>query len=149
MTSGILRQTSHGLGAPLDLPAHEPDPALDELAHAVIGAAIEVHKELGPGYLESVYQEALSAELDLRHLRFARQVPVHVLYKGLPVGQARIDIIVEDRLIVELKTVDRLAPVHVAQVLSYLKTLRQPLGLLFNFKVAVLREGIRRVILSL
>ena len=124
----------------------EPDAAIDALAHRVIGAAIEVHRELGPGYLECVYEEALCVELALRQTHFARQAPFHLLYKGVPVGEGRIDLLVEERLVVELKTVDRLAPIHIAQILSYLKALRQPLGLLINFKVA--RAGVRRVVLS-
>jgi len=125
----------------------EPDDKLDALAHQVIGAAIEVHCALGPGYLESLYEEALCVELALRRITFARQVPVPVRYKNVVVGEGRIDLLVGARLVVELKTVDHFTPVHTAQVLSYLKTLRQPLGLLINFKVAVLRKGLRRVVL--
>jgi len=126
----------------------EPDTGLDAIAHEVIGAAIEVHRELGPGYLESVYEEALSVEFGLRQLKFARQVPVRAVYKGVTVGAARLDMLVEGQLVVELKTVDAIAPIHLAQVLSYLKAERQPLGLLINFKVPVLCHGVRRVILS-
>ena len=127
----------------------EPDVAIDTLAHRVIGAAIDVHRKLGPGYLECVYEEALCVELALRQMHFARQAPFHLLYKGVPVGERRVDLLVEQRLVVELKAVDRLAPIHLAQALSYLKALRQPLGLLINFNVPVLRDGIRRRVLNL
>src|SRR5574337_1997226 len=100
----------------------EPDKQLDQLAHAVIGAAIEVHRTLGPGFLESVYEDALCFELELRHIHYERQHIIAVNYKGRHVGEGRIDILVENRLIVELKAVEELAPVHTAQVISYLKT---------------------------
>ncbi len=126
----------------------EPDSKLDQVAHAVIGAAIEVHRTLGPGFLESVYEEALAVELSLRGFGFRRQVPVAVGYKGRPVGEARLDFLVEDSLIVELKAVDELAPIHHAQVISYLKATGHHLALLINFNVPVLRDGIKRVVLS-
>lgn len=126
----------------------EPDSKLDELARAVIGAAIEVHRTLGPGFLESVYEEALAVELDLRGIEFRRQVPVAVNYKGRAVGEARLDFLVEDGLIVELKAVDELAPIHQAQVISYLKASGRRLALLINFNVPVLRGGIKRIVLS-
>ncbi len=125
----------------------EPDAELDGLAHRVIGSAIEVHKILGPGYLESVYEEALAVELTSQQIPFARQVAFGVDYKGTIVGHGRIDILVANRLIVELKAVECFAPIHVAQVLSYLKASKLRLGLLVTFNVRVLRDGIRRVIL--
>ena len=126
----------------------KPDGTTDNLATAVIGAAIEVHRILGPGYLESIYESALAVELELRGVPFERQKPVCVSYKGHKIGEGRLDLLVGDRLIVELKTVDGLAPIHTAQVMSYLKTMNLPLGLLINFNVPVLRYGVRRVILS-
>ena len=126
----------------------EPGKEIDDLANAVIGAAIEVHRILGPGYLESVYEEALAVELGLRGLSFERQRPMGVEYKGHTVGQGRLDLLVGGKLIVELKAVDALAPIHTAQVMSYLKTLRFPLGLLINFNVPLLKHGIKRVVLS-
>ncbi|XXX71722.1 GxxExxY protein [Sorangium sp. So ce134] len=126
----------------------EPDAELDRLAHCVIGAALEVHRTLGPGFLEAVYEEALCVELSFRRIPFARQVPIGVGYKGNLVGQARMDLVVDDQLVVELKATERIAPVHVAQVLSYLKAARLRLGLVINFNVAVLRTGVRRVVLS-
>ena len=113
----------------------EPDADVDELARRVIGAAIEVHRHLGPGFLESVYEEALCVELELREIPFERQRPIGVDYKGHSVGQGRLDLLVGDRLLIELKAVDRLAPIHNAQVMSYLKATKLHLGLLINFDV--------------
>ncbi|MCB9578381.1 MAG: GxxExxY protein [Polyangiaceae bacterium] len=126
----------------------EPSAEIDHLARRVIGAAIEVHRCLGPGFLEAVYEEALCVELALHGIRFARQVPVGVKYKGELVGEARLDLLVEDELVVELKAVESIAPIHWAQVLSYLKATRHRLGLLINFNVDVLQRGIKRVVRS-
>ena len=126
----------------------EPDWIIDALASAVIGAALEVHRILGPGYLESIYEEALSVELELRGIVFERQKPINVEYKRLRVGESRLDLLVGGRLIVELKAVEALAAIHIAQVMSYLKTLNVPLGLLINFRVPLLKQGIKRVVLS-
>lgn len=126
----------------------EPSREADDLATAVIGAAIEVHRVLGPGYLEIVYERALAFELELRGVPFERQSPVCVAYKGREVGEGRLDLLVGGTLIVELKTVDVLAPIHTAQIMSYLKAMRLPLGLIINFKVPVLKQGIKRVVLS-
>ena len=120
----------------------------DELTGKIIGAAIEVHRHLGPGFLESVYEEALCVELELRKIPFDRQRPIGVDYKGHSVGQGRLDLLVGDKLLVELKAVDRLAPIHNAQVISYLKATHLHLGLLINFNVPLLKDGIRRVIWS-
>jgi GxxExxY protein len=114
----------------------------DELSHAVIGAALEVHRALGPGFLESVYEEALCVELKLRAVSFVRQLPVAVLYKGQPVGESKIDLLVRNVLVVELKAVESLAPIHTAQVLSYLKATKLRRVLLINFNVPVLKQGI-------
>jgi GxxExxY protein len=121
---------------------------LNELTQAVIGAAIEVHRHLGPGYLETVYEAALATEMGLRKIPYERQVPVAVLYKGCAVGEGRADFVVGKVLLVELKAVDRFAPIHRAQVISYLKALRLHLGLLLNFNVPALRAGVQRVIRS-
>ena len=126
----------------------EPPADVDVLAHTVVGAALEVHRTLGPGYLESVYEEALGVELQLRGVAFKRQVPFGIQYKGHNVGEGRIDLLVADKLLVELKAVEVLAPIHTAQVLSYLKATRLPLGLLLNFNVPVLKDGVKRVVLS-
>ncbi|QHI69673.1 GxxExxY protein [Tichowtungia aerotolerans] len=126
----------------------EPSRKVDEMAALVIDAALEVHKVLGPGFLESVYEDALCLELSLRNIFFERQKAVHVLYKGSAVGEGRIDILVGGELIVELKAVEELAPIHTAQVLSYLKATGFSLGLLVNFNVPLLKNDIKRVVLS-
>jgi len=140
MSDQLAKRSSWGHG--------EPSTALDRVTHGVIGAAIEVHRVLGPGLLESIYEDALCVELKLAGLSFERQLPVKVHYKGLPIGEARIDLLVCGNLIVELKTVEKFAPVHTAQVLSYLKIMNLRLGLLVNFNVAQLRQGLKRVIRS-
>lgn len=126
----------------------EPSLELDHLANSVIGAAIEVHRTLGPGYLEAVCEEALCIELDLRRIPYARQVSVALDYKGHSVGEGRLDLLVGDQLILELKAVESLLPIHQAQIMSYMKTTGKQLGLLINFNVPVLRSGIKRVILN-
>lgn len=126
----------------------EPDGRVDELARAVIGAAIEVHRCLGPGYLERVYEGALRVELRVRGIAFERQRALPVVYKGQAIGQGRIDFLVEDSLILELKAVDTLLPIHTAQMISYLKALRCRLGLIINFNVPMLRMGIQRIVMS-
>ena len=124
----------------------EPNQKSDELARAVIGAAIEVHRQLGPGFLESLYEEALCIELEQRLVPFERQKEISVLYKGRPIGQQRIDLLVGGSLIVELKAVEALAEIHKAQVISYLKATHLSLGLLINFNVPVLKDGIHRIV---
>jgi GxxExxY protein len=124
----------------------EPSREVDLLAHTVIGAALDVHRTLGPGYLEEVYQQALELELTLRGVPFQRQAPAGVVYKNVSIGTFRIDLVIDDRLLVELKAVESIAPVHIAQVVSYLKATAHELGLILNFNVPVLREGIRRVL---
>lgn len=124
----------------------EPDDALDALAHQVIGAAIAVHRELGPGFLESVYESALCIELTERGIPFVRQAMLRVYYHGQEVGEGRIDLWVANRLVVELKAVEKLAPIHRAQLLSYLRATRMRLGLLINFNEPVLKDGLARII---
>ena len=126
----------------------EPDAGTDSLAHAVIGAAIEVHRTLGPGFLENVYEEALSVELALRSIAFERQRLVDLVYKGVPSATHRLDLLVGHRLVVELKAVDGLAPVHFSQMISYLNATRLTLGLLINFAVPILKHGIHRIVRS-
>jgi GxxExxY protein len=126
----------------------EPDEELDRLAHEVIGAAIEVHRILGPGFLESVYEEALIVELGLRTIPVQRQVPIPLVYKGVAIGQGRLDLLVQGKLIVEIKTVEALAPIHKAQTISYLKATGLQLALLINFNAAVLKDGIKRIVRS-
>ena len=118
------------------------------MTDAVIASAIEVHRELGPGLLERIYEAAMNIELRLRGLNVERQVEVPMLYKGESLGSSyRVDLLVERDLVVELKAVDRLAPVHTAQLLTYLRLLKVPTGLLINFNQAQLRQGIKRVAL--
>lgn len=127
---------------------HEPDSRTDALAREVIGAAIEVHRHLGPGFLEKVYEEALCVELRLRKIPFERQRPAKVEYKGEYVGEGQLDLLVDERLIVELKAVREVAPIHRAIVVSYLKATEKSLALLINFKVSRLKDGVQRVVLS-
>jgi GxxExxY protein len=126
----------------------EPDQETDKLAHAVMGAAIEVHRHHGPGFHEEIYQRSMQVELGLRGLPFRPQAPIKVEYKGALVGGGKLDLLVDDLLVVELKAVKAVAPVHKARVLSYLKATGKHLGLLINFNVAVLRKGIHRIIRS-
>lgn len=116
-----------------------------ELSGRIIGAAIEVHRALGPGFLESVYEAALAIELTHQGIAFSRQVPIELGYRGHPVGEGRIDLIIERSIIVELKAVEKLIPLYEQQLLSYLKVTGLRLGLLMNFNVGVLNQGVRRV----
>ena len=120
---------------------------INVLTSEVIGAAIEVHKNVGPGLLESVYEECLCCELGIRGISFERQKPLPVIYKGkqLDCGY-RLDIVVENRIILELKSCEKFEPIHKAQLLSYLRLSGVNLGLLLNFNVAFMREGIVRVV---
>jgi GxxExxY protein len=133
---------------PQDRQVAEPDAETDHLAQEVIGAAIEVHRALGPGFLESVYEQAMSIELGLSGIPCERQVAVAVSYKGHSIGESRLDLLVGGKLIVELKAVDQLAPIHAAQVMSYLKATGHRLGLLINFNVVRLKDGVKRIVLS-
>ena len=122
----------------------------NDLATNVIGAAIEVHRALGPGMLESTYQQCLARELDLLRIPYVRELPVALEYKGMEVEQAyRLDFLVNDLIVVELKSVQSVDPVHKAQLLTYLKWSGKRLGLLLNFNVPVLRSGIHRVVNNL
>src|SRR5215475_2908905 len=117
---------------------------INKLTEKNIGCAIEVHRVLGPGLLESVYEAALCVELSDSGLKFQRQVNIPALYKGRQVGQYRIDLIVEDAVIVELKSVDRHDPVFEAQVLTYLRVTGKKVGLLINFNSKLLKSGVKR-----
>jgi GxxExxY protein len=121
----------------------------EELTEKVIGAAIEVHRALGPGLLESAYEECMCRELDLRGLAFQRQVPLPVEYKGVKLDCGyRLDLVVQEAVILELKCVDHILPVHEAQLLTYLKLTGKRIGLIINFNVSVLvRGGIVRKVL--
>lgn len=119
----------------------------NEITEAIIGGAIAVHRELGPGLLESAYESCLLVELAERRLRVERQRPVVVRYRGIVVDQAyRLDLLVEDLVVVELKVVEKLLPIHEAQLLSYLKLTGLKVGLLINFNVLVLKDGVKRLV---
>ena len=121
---------------------------VNEITGQVIGAAIEVHRELGPGLLESAYEECLARELALRQIPFERQKPVPLKYKGADVDAGfRLDFLVADQVVVELKAVDSLQPIHVAQVMTYLKLTGLRIALLMNFNTKVLTKSIRRIAL--
>jgi GxxExxY protein len=126
----------------------EPSKEADELARRVIGAAIEVHRALGPGYIESVYEEAICIEIDDLRIPFERQVKIAVEYKGRKVGEGRLDLLVAKILPVELKAVESFAAIHQAQLISYLKMTHLQLGRLINFNVPILKNGIKRVIFT-
>lgn len=120
---------------------------LNDITGEIIDAAIEVHKTLGPGLLESVYEKALKRELELRGLKADNQQPVEVIYKGVNVADdLRLDMIVEDKVIVELKSVEELKEVHYKQLQTYLRLLDKRVGLLINFNVVLLKNGIHRVV---
>jgi GxxExxY protein len=117
---------------------------LNQLTHAAIGAAMRVHSSLGPGLPERLYAAALAIELDRRGIRFAREVPVCVRYEGHELGELRLDLVVSDSIVVELKAVEAVHDLHLAQLVSYLKAGQFPLGVLINFNVPVLKDGIYR-----
>jgi GxxExxY protein len=116
----------------------------DPLTQRIIGCAIEVHRQLGPGLLERNYEEALCLELTEANLAYTRQLRVPVLYKSHVIGEHRPDLVVADRIVVEVKSVEAINPVHHAQILAYMRILRLPVGLLLNFNSAVLRTNVRR-----
>ena len=119
----------------------------NDCATAVIGAAIDVHRELGVGLLESAYELAMAIELEQRGLRFRRQITLPAVYKGVDLGDAyRLDFLVEDLVIIEIKAVTSLAPIHSAQMLTYLRLTKKRLGMLLNFHANTIREGTRRVV---
>lgn len=121
----------------------------DALTHAVIGAAIEVHQVLGPGLLESLYERALCRELALRDIPYQRQVNIPVRYKDeLIEGNLRLDLVVANTLIVELKAADRILPIHEAHLLSYLKLSGLHVGLIINFHAIRIKDGLKRLVLG-
>lgn len=120
---------------------------INKLTGAVIGAAIEVHKTLGPGLLESIYEQCLCHELGLRKISYQRQEPLPVQYKGIKLDCGyRMDVLVEDQIILELKACESIEPIHKAQLLTYLKLSDLNIGLLLNFNVPVMKEGIVRMV---
>ncbi|MDB5358472.1 MAG: hypothetical protein JWN24_4925 [Phycisphaerales bacterium] len=125
----------------------EPDAELNEISNAVIGAAIEVHRTLGPGFLESVYEEAMAIEMRLCGIPFSRQHRFQITYKGVVVGKGSLDFLVRERVIVDLKTIDVFTKRETAQMVSYLSATNKALAIMLNFNVHRLKEGIRRVAL--
>jgi len=120
----------------------------EQITKEIIGAAIEVHKSLGPGLLESAYEECLAYELIQKGLKVERQKPVPVIYKEIKLDYGyRIDLLVEDSVIVELKSIEAFAPIHEAQILTYMKFAEKKVGLLINFNVTVLKNGLKRYVL--
>ena len=121
---------------------------VNDITGQVIGAAIEVHKTIGPGLLENIYEECICVELSNRGIPFERQKEIEIEYKGIKLeSKYRIDILVNNLIVVELKSCDALLPIHEAQLLTYLKLTELKVGLLINFNVPILKEGIRRLVL--
>ncbi|HEX4001674.1 MAG TPA: GxxExxY protein [Candidatus Acidoferrales bacterium] len=120
---------------------------LNQVTEKIIGCAIEVHRHLGPGLLEITYEEALCIELQETRLAYRRQVPFPIVYKGRTLGEYRLDLLVQDAVVVEIKSVERFDPVFEAQVLTYLKVTGKKVGLLITFNSRLLRDGIRRFVL--
>lgn len=124
--------------------------SVNQLTESIIGAAIEVHKHLGPGLLESAYEECLCHELNLRKIPFQRQAPLPVVYKGVKLDCGyRIDLLVKNEVVVELKAVESIAPIHEAQVLTYMRLGGWRVGLIINFNVPIVIKGIKRLVLGL
>jgi len=122
-----------------------PDPELNRITNAILGAAIAVHRALGPIFPETVYGKALAIEFTVLGIRFRAECPVQVVYRGELVGTGKVDFPVGEKVIVEIKTVDSLAPIHTAQLISYLRATKCKLGLLINFNVRRLKDGIKRI----
>jgi len=120
----------------------------EELTGEIVGAAIEVHRALGPGLLESAYEECLCREFELRRVRFQRQIALPVSYRGLQLDCGyRMDLVVEEKVVLEIKAVESLAPIHEAQLMTYLKLSGLRAGLLMNFNVVLMKDGIKRIVL--
>lgn len=120
---------------------------LDDITGAIVDAAMKIHIELGPGLLESVYEILLAKALEKRGFRVKRQVPIHIEFDGVTFDEGfRADLLVEERVIVELKSIEKLAPVHSKQLLTYLRLMKLPVGLLINFGAVTLKEGLHRIV---
>ena len=123
----------------------DADPEIEQLKEVIIGCGIEVHRTLGPGLLESVYRECLLIELRKQHLPAVAELKVPLVYKGTPLnGVLKLDLLIHNRVVVEVKAVEQYHPVHLAQLVTYLKLTGHPAGLLMNFNVTSLRAGLRR-----
>jgi GxxExxY protein len=123
----------------------ECDPVLSRITNAIIGAAIAVHKELGPGYDERTYENSIAIEFGFRGIQYERQHPVTIFYRGQPVGELRLDFLVEGLVVLERKAVEQMTGLFTSQVISYLKASRKGLALLLNFNVRKLLDGIKRI----
>ena len=121
------------------------DPALNQVTNAILGACIQVHRTLGPGFPEQVYCKSLEIEFRLRGINFQRECPIEVMYRGELVGTGRMDFLIEGQVILEVKAVETLPPIHIAQTISYLRAAHHRLALLINFNVRRLKDGIRRI----
>ena len=120
---------------------------INALTERIIGCALEIHRHLGPGLLESIYEGALCVEFDERGVAYQRQVAIPINYRGKPIGEHCLDLVVEDLVVLELKSVERMDPIFEAQVLTYLRISGKKVGLLINFNSRLLKQGIQRVIL--
>lgn len=127
-------------------PYAEPDPEVNAISHTTIGVCLEVARELGPGLDEALYEEALELKFRRQNVPFARQVKVDVFYRGVFIGEKRLDFIVGGKLVLEIKAVKQLTPKHFAQVRTYLKITHLKLGLAVNFNEGILRNGIKRIV---
>ena len=127
------------------IPSDMPE---NKVTEKIIKCAIEVHKQLGPGLLESIYESALTVEFDLEGLQYQRQLKLPVIYKDVNLGEYRLDLLVNDLVVVEVKSVERYDPVFEAQVLTYLRLTQKRVGLLINFNSRLVKDGVKRFILS-
>ena len=123
------------------------DTEINEVTSTIIACAIAVHRVLGPGLLERIYEQALSIEFDDQHVRYQRQASIPAMYKGRLLGRYVVDFIVEDRVLVEIKSVEHLNPLFEAQLLNYIRIAKKPVGLLINFNAPLLKDGITRRVL--
>ena len=119
-----------------------------ELTEKILACAIETHKRLGPGFTEDVYEEGFAYELKLRGIRFTRQFEIDIPYRDIIIRKYRLDLVIEDKVVVELKAVSKLSEIHSSQIISYLKASGLEVGLLLNFNVRMMKDGIKRVVLS-
>ncbi|PYS41447.1 MAG: GxxExxY protein [Acidobacteria bacterium] len=146
-----MSSTFRGVLQPSERPASvavKESDALKQLTERIIGCAIEVHRQLGPGLLEGTYEAALCIELQNAGVNYVRQPIFPVVYKGQTIGEYRLDLIVQDAVVVEIKSVERFDPIFEAQVLTYLRVTSKKIGLLMNFNSRLLRDGIRRYVLG-
>ena len=120
---------------------------LDDITGAIVDAAVKIHQGLGPGLLESVYESVLAKSLEKRGMKIERQKPISFVFDGIQFDEGfRVDLLVDDRVVVELKSVERLAPVHSKQLLTYIRLMKLPVGLLINFGASTLKEGLHRIV---